>query len=364
MSKKVKSIGLRYSKIQDQRTEHLQKSRKPMIGIDIGSCYVKIVQMKNNRVIRTGMGELPDGLVSQGRIADVMGLSKIIKTVIRRNKIKGGECSLCISGNEIIVRELKLPEMNEEQIMENIKHEIKSYLPIKQEEYCIDYKILSYKPPQEGKGARLRIMIVAAPQSLIQPYIEALKKVNLKTEYIDVMPNIAGKMAKYLSDGAAGNIGFIDFGANATNFILTRKGNYILHKSITNGGDALTAQVAQKFNVDILEAEDMKRKTDFFKSPDSQGDTQFVDNYLNYLIMDMERTIDFFKSRNNQEGIDRIYITGGGSLLMGVTEYLKNHFKLDIRPLEDTLQSYSRKKDNSSRLAFFAQAIGTTLREG
>ena len=363
MSKKKKK-ELRYSTIVNQRSEYLKKNKESMIGIDIGSAVLKIVQMKNHKVVRAGIKEMPDGLMNQGRILELTALSNLILSVMKENKISGGKCAISISGNEVIVRELKIPQMDEEQILVNVKHEITSYLPINQEEYCIDYKILNFVPSQDGQAGNLYIMVVAAPISLIQPYIDVLKKAKLKVEYIDVMPNIAGKLAKVITNQNSGNIGFIDFGAYATNFVLTKNGNYVLHKTVINGGSSLTTQVSQKYGIDYLEAESLKCRTNFFGNLEQSGDTQFVENYMSYIVMDIKRTMDFFKNRNNQVGLDKIYVTGGGSLLLGLMQYLRNTLNMDIQPLAEALLGLNGSADTSSTMAFLAQAIGVTFREG
>lgn len=357
-----------YEKIIDQRAERLGKSQETMIGIDIGSSFIKAVQMKNGKVIKMGMEVLPDGMVNQGRIIAQAQLAEVIKKLLKTNRIKGKSCSVCISGNELIVRELKLPEMNEKQIMENIQHEITSFLPMNQDDYCIDYKILEYLPPQEGSLSKLRIMVVAAPSNLLQTYIDTLKLANLKTEFIDVGPNIVSKLAKQIMmkgglKGNTKNIGIIDFGAYSTNMIILKDGNYFLHKAITNGGDYLTSQIAKKIEIDSMEAEEYKKKINFIENNYHNNEYLYIKNYIDFLIMDIERTIEFYKSRNNQIGLDMIYITGGGSLLKGLPEYLKEHFGIEVASWSNALQHYRKSNENADRLVFFSQAIGATLRE-
>ncbi len=357
-----------YEKIINQRAERLGKSQEAMIGIDIGSSYIKAVQIKNGKVIKMGMEELPEGMVNQGRIIAPVQLAEVIKKLLKTNRITGKSCSICISGNELIVRELKLPEMNEKQIMENIQHEITSFLPMNQEEYCIDYKLLEYLPPQEGSLSKLRIMVVAAPINLLQAYIDTLKLAKLKTVYIDVSPNIVGKLAKQVMmkgawKGNTNNVGIIDFGAYSTNIIILKDGNYFLHKAITNGGDYLTSQIAKKLNIDSMEAEEYKKKVNFFENNYHNNENLYIKNYMDFLAMDIERTIEFYKSRNNQIGLDMIYITGGGSLLRGLPEYIKEHFNVEVASLSIALQQYRKSIENADKLVFYSHAIGATLRE-
>ncbi len=368
MTKKGNKSKISYDNIIQQRTDRLRKSQLSIIGIDIGSSFIKVVQVKKNKIVRSGMEALPEGMVNQGRIEAPAQLAEVIFKVLKRNKIKGRQCVLCIAGNELIVRELKLPEMEERQILDNINHEITSFLPMNKEEYCIDYKILEYLPPQEGSLGKLRLMVAAVPNSLVQAYIDTLKTIKLRTLYVDVAPNILSKLTKQLTlqgsiPGNYNNIGIIDFGAYSTNVMIMKDGNYFLHKSISNGGDYLTSQIAKKLNIDIMEAEEYKKKINFFENNFHNNDYLFVKNYVDFQVMDIERTIEFFKNRNNQIGLDTLYVTGGGSLLKGLTDYLKGHFNIEVTPLASALRQYRKLDDNVQSLVFYSQAVGATLRE-
>ncbi len=87
----------------------------------------------------------------------------LIKNIKSKYKISGDSCAVCISGNEIIVRELTIPEMNEDQIMENIRHEIASFLPFKHEDYTIDYKVIDYQTDGNDGIGKLKVLVAAVP---------------------------------------------------------------------------------------------------------------------------------------------------------------------------------------------------------
>lgn len=369
MSKENKKHITSYEAVISQRDRRLKKGHKPMIGIDIGSSTVKIVQMKkNNKVYRCGIEMIPEGMVNQGRIEASRQLTDIIKNSMKANKIKGNQCSLCISGNEVIVRELKLPEMNENQIMENIKHEITSFLPLNHDEYCIDYKVLEYMPALNSAPGKMRIMVAAVPNAVVHSYINMLKRANLKVAYVDVLPNIAGKLVKWVKINHScernfNNIGIIDFGARTTNITILKDDNYIIHKSIANGGDYLTSQIAEKLNIDFMEAESFKKKANFFESNFRNNECLFIKNIIDFLMTDIDRTIEFYKNRNGQNGLDRIYIMGGGSLLKGLPGYIKERLNVEVAYMSDMLQQFQRNFDYADKVAIFPQAIGVTLRE-
>lgn len=352
-----------YGAVISHREEAIKSGLKPIIGIDIGSKTIKIVQIKkNDKITKTVCETIPEGMLQHGRIEASTQLAEMIRRILKVNKIAGDHCALCLSGNDIIVRELKLPEMNQNQIMDNIKHELTSFLPLNHEEYCIDYKVLEFLPSQDGTAGKIRIMVAAVPNEIVNSYINTLKKAKLKVDYVDVIPNVAGKLAKrIMMNTSAGsqykNIGFIDFGALTTNIILLKEGNYFIHKTIANGGEYLTSQIAEKLNIDPSEAEAYKKKTYFFS--DDNNETLHVKNIIDYMITDIERTIDFFKNRNNQVGIDHLYLMGGGSLLKGLPAYMKEHLYIEVSYLTDLFEQLKKNDE----VAVFPQAIGAALRE-
>jgi type IV pilus assembly protein PilM len=355
-----------YDKIIIQREEKLKKGYNPVIGIDIGSSSIKIVQIKKNKIVKLGMENIPEGMINQGRIESATQLAELIRHSLRMNKISGKMCSLCISGSEIIVRELNLPAMAEDQIMDNIKHEITSFLPLNHDEYCIDYKVLEYYPSQDGTLGKMRIMVAAVPNELINSYINTLKKANIKVAYVDVVPNIVSKLVKYKvlnsNVGSNNGIGVIDFGARTTSINIISNGNYFIHKTIVNGGDYLTSQISEKLNIDFVEAEAFKKKANFFENNFRNNECMFVKNIIDYLLTDIDRTLEFYKNRNNQIGVDKIYLMGGGSLLKGLPGYIKEHFNVEVSFLSDELQQLQRN-GNMSETAVYTQAFGATLRE-
>lgn len=367
MKAKSKNKNSEYANLMSRREQSYQKGVKPIIGIDIGTSNIKVVQMKKgNRVARYGMEPIPVGMINQGRIETPPQLTQVIKKTISKYKISGNECALCLSAHELVVRELKLPEMGESQIIDNIKHEITSFLPLDHDEYCIDYKVLEYIKTQDNAPGTLRIIVAAVPNNLVEPYIETLKKANLKVTYVDVIPNIAGKLAKWLSMGNSGSgnndICIIDIGAHTTNIVILKDGNYFIHKTIINGSEYITSIIEDKMNVDFMEAEEYKMSNNFFNNSISNNASTHVVNFIDYLIMDIERILEFYRNRNNQKGVDQIYLMGGGSLLKGLPQYVAEHIGIRTTLLSEALP-LTNGLDSSSHPSVFYNAIGATMRE-
>lgn len=353
--------------ISQGSVRRLVEKEKAILGIDIGSSTVKIVEMKKNHNFDKWIIEaLPIGMINQGRIEAQEPLAQIISDALKRYSIRTKDVALCLSSSELIVRELTFPSMEDEQIRENINQEISSMLPQEHEKYYIDYKILEYLvEPGEAEG-KIRVLAVAAPEQLLDNYIDTLKQAGLRVNYIDVFPNIAGKLCsleyRKSSIDRTKNICMIDFGANKTEIVIFQNGNYYLHKTISYGGEYLTSVIAKKADMDEIDAEDYKSQTNFFiGNPDDQVVKQVYD-YFEYLVRDFARTMEFYNNRSG-ESVERVYIMGGGSLLAGLPKYLQEQFSIDVRPAAGVFDNFKKVGAVGRHISIFSQAIGVTFRE-
>jgi Tfp pilus assembly PilM family ATPase len=191
--------------------------------------------------------------------------------------------------------------------------------------------------------------------------------VGLKVVYVDVLPSIAGKLCKSIFAGKGSekynNVCLIDFGARTTQIILLKDSNYFIHKTILSGGDYLTGVISDKSGMDIIEAEEYKKKANFFNGSIDDGLSQYVKEAFDYLMRDFDRTIEYYKNRNNQAEIDRIYIMGGGALMEGLAGYMKKQFSAEVYLISDVMKPFQQAINTKMDVAAFSQAIGATMRE-
>lgn len=367
MSKRDSNKISSYEKLLKKKEHIYKKGAKPIIGIDIGSNYIKIVKMKSgNKIAQLGIEQLPEGVVTQGRIEAQDFLIDIIKNILKENRITGKDCAVCISGNEIVVRELTIPDMDENQIENNIRDEMVSFIPLKYEDYSVDYKIIEYIKGKDNASGKLKLLVAAVPRRQARTYVDTLKKAGLRVRYIDIVPNIASKLARGVMYASAReenrDIAIIDFGAQTTNITVTHQGDYSLHKTIETGGDYLTATIAEKAGMNENQAEEYKCNSNFFAN-NSDPLSQHVQNYFEFHLKDIQRILEFFKNRNNNKGISQIYIMGGGSALRGLPGYLEKQLGVNVFLLSEALELFRGSRNQTKYLGVLFNAIGATMRE-
>ena len=125
-----------------------------IVGLDIGSSYIKAVQLKESRagyeLELFEMEAISPELIVEGSIIDSFRLTESLKELVRRAKIKGRAAALAISGHSsVIIKRISLPEMSEEELGESIKFEAEQYVPFDIEDVNLDFQILG---PKEEPG--------------------------------------------------------------------------------------------------------------------------------------------------------------------------------------------------------------------
>ncbi|KKM02019.1 hypothetical protein LCGC14_1788670, partial [marine sediment metagenome] len=107
---------------------------KDTIGLDIGSSYLKVVQLKEKKgafeLEAFDMLPLPPELVVEGSIIDSLRLVESIRELMKIAKVKTKGCVLGIAGHaSVIIRRISLPELSEEELSESIKFEAEQHIP-------------------------------------------------------------------------------------------------------------------------------------------------------------------------------------------------------------------------------------------
>jgi type IV pilus assembly protein PilM len=97
---------------------------KGAIGLDIGSSFLKVVQLRERKAGYEldvfDMLQLPPELIVEGSIIDSLRLVESIKELLKKARVKEKNAVIGIAGHaSVIIRRISLPEMSEEELSES-----------------------------------------------------------------------------------------------------------------------------------------------------------------------------------------------------------------------------------------------------
>ena len=233
---------------------------RPIIGLDIGSSCVKVIQLKRAgrsgvELEKFGIAEVNPGGAPLSGNASVQAKVKAIQSAMSNGRISGKQVITSVSGEPIIVRYIQLPNMPENELREALKWEAEEYIPFNINEVNIDSTILG----RSSDGSMVNVLLVAAKKELINEHIEIIRLANLTPTAIDVDSFAYLNCFEYNYEPDPANVvALINIGATTTNINIYHSGVSHFSRDIAIAGNSITKSIMNKLGKEFAEAEQLK----------------------------------------------------------------------------------------------------------
>jgi type IV pilus assembly protein PilM len=308
---------------------------KETIGLDIGSSYLKVVQLKEKKgsyeLAAFDMLQLPPELIVEGSIIDSLRLVESIREILKKSKIKAKNTVIGIAGHaSVIIRRITLPEMTEEELSESIRFEAEQYVPFDVEDVNIDFQILG---PKEEPG-QMDVMLVAVKKDIINEYINVVREAGLNPVVVDVNAFTLGNMYEINYEIEPDrNVALVNIGASTINLNLLKGGVTIFTRDSSLGSNVHTEALQKEFSVTYEQAERLKMGDSVEGVSDEEAQA-VVNTASEEIIGEVGRSIDYFRSTAYNEDIHEVMLSGGGALVRDFPTLLADSIGLEVRVAE------------------------------
>jgi type IV pilus assembly protein PilM len=300
--------------------DFLSASTPPMIGVDVSSSSVKMVELsmapkKSGYVVeRYAIEPLPKGAVSDGNINNLEAVSEGMQRAWKRMGTRIKSISMALPAATVITKKILLPAgMREEDLEYQVESEANQYIPFALDEVNLDFQVIG---PAPGNLDEVEVLLAASRKANVEDRVAAAQASGLRTVVMDVEPYAAEtafeQISVQLPEGAEGKIvALIDIGATVMNVNVLRNGQSIYSRDQQVGGDQLTQQIQNKFGLSAEEAEAGKRNGGL---PDSyEGDV--LDPFRESIVAEVTRALQFFYASSQYNEVDFIVLAGGCAVL-------------------------------------------------
>lgn len=285
--------------------------KKSCIGLDIGSSYLKAVQLRDTKggyeLELFDILPLPPELIVDGAIIDSLRLVDSLKELVRKAKIKTKDVVISIAGHSsVIIKRVSLPDMSEEELSESIKFEAEQYIPFDIEDVNLDFQILG---PREEPG-QMDVILVAVKKDIINDYISVVNEAGLNCIIVDVnsfaLENIFE--VNYEIEPAK-NIALVNIGASTINMNILRGGVSVFTRDSAVGSNLHTEVLQREFNLTYEVAERLKRG-EAVENVSPEDAISVMDVASEEIIGEVNRSFEFF-----HEEISEVILSGGCALI-------------------------------------------------
>ncbi len=304
---------------------------KDLLGLDIGSSAIKLVQLKEKgkgyQLEKFGIKLLMPELIVDGTIMDAGMVVSAIKELISEQKLKTKDTAISVSGHSVIVKRINLPEMTEEELEESIKWEAEQYIPFDINDVNIDFQILGSSTGSEGQ-TQMNVLLVAVKKDKLNDYTALVTEAGLNPVIVDVdafaLENMYG--INYEVDGEI--TALVNIGASVMNINILRNGTLAFTRDISIGGNKYTEILQKEMGLSYEEAERLK-KGEVVEGVPQDPAANHINLISNELASEIARSFDFFKTTSAHENIDKIILSGGSSIIRGLDTFVSE--KLGLR---------------------------------
>ncbi|MBN2062956.1 MAG: type IV pilus assembly protein PilM [Deltaproteobacteria bacterium] len=317
--------------------------KNQLIGLDIGSHSIKLVEIDNSKkgIILKNFGiiGLPKDAIVEGTIKEMEIVASALKNLCKNLNIKNKNCATSISGFSVIVKKISISKREESELESTIHEEAEQYIPFDISDVNLDYEILL--PPIEKaeeetekkeESGMMDVMLVAAKKDIIEDYESLIHLAGLNPMVMDV-DAFALQNAFELSTGeTSGSYAIINIGAEELGINAVKDGVSIFTRDSSYGGNQITEAIMSKLNISFEEAEKIKlggTKIEKGKAEIEEVFTTVVSGWT----QEIKRALDFLSTTYPDESIEKILLSGGAYRIPGFTKYLEMETEIPVEEL-------------------------------
>ncbi len=307
--------------------------KKQLVGLDIGSSYVKVVELKNggkgkrHQLLNVGIEPVPSQSIVEGGIMDSFAVSEAIRNLFERLGVKNTKVAIAVSGNGVIIKKITLPKMSMEELSDQIRFEAEQYIPFEIDEVNIDYEVVD-----SSEEDQMDVVLVAAKKDVISDYTSVVVQAGLEPVVVDVAAFALQNAYEYNYNIDQDLItALVNIGASSTNINILLGNKSLFWRDLSVGGSLYTQNIQKELGIDFESAEKLK-KGESVEGITFDSVIPVIDQTSQELIGELLKTFEFFKATSQFATIDRIVLSGGSAKVHGLDKMVedKSGIRVDV----------------------------------
>ena len=323
------------------------KTEPKALGVDIGSSSIKVVELKkkNGQAHLVTYGELALGPYAGFGVGQAVSLppDKIAQAVSdlmneKEVNVSTKKCGLSIPSSSSLMSVIEMPEVSPKQLSTMVPLEARKYIPVPISEVTLDWSVIPKSEVRQGPESlpesplgsvspslpKMDVLVVAIHNETIARYQEIVVKSGLEASFFEI--EIFSTLRSVLDEKLA-PVMIIDIGAATTKLYVVERGIIRSSHTINRGSQDITAAISKSLNINMNEAEVMKRQVG--ASGTDVNLSNVISLVLGHIFSETNTTLLSFEKKYNKT-ISKVILVGGGSALKGLRELAKDAFKTEV----------------------------------
>lgn len=295
------------------------------LGIDISDSSVKMVELtkKGKKISLLNYGfvdNIPNFNFSKSENLDY--LAGVISKLKKDLGIKAYKATVSLPSFSVFSSVINIDNYDKKKINDRVIGEAKKVIPLPLEEMVLDWKII----PNSNNADSVKVFLTGSPKKLVKKYIDVFKEAkiflsNLETETFSLIRSLLGNDFSTLM--------IIEMGDNNTSFSIVKEGIPFLNRSINISGRSITEEISKKMGISLEQAEQFKFDLSVSNAERNSEIPKIIKESTTLIINEIRYMLDLFLSSNG-ENVEKIILSGGGSMLFNFQEYLEKSLNIKV----------------------------------
>ena len=349
----------------------LGRKHPPMIGLDISSSGVKLVELGQTSsgdlvLERFAIESFEKGWISDGQIEKFDEVAEAVKRVVLRSGTKTRQVAMAMPASQVITKKIMLPEgLREDELELQVETEANQYIPFSLDEVSLDFCIVG---TSQNSAGDVEVMIAASRRDRVQDRQALAEAAGLKPIVLDIESHASKLAIKRVVETTLPNKGrdalvaLFEIGADTTSLKVLRDDEMLYERDQTFGGSQLTQLISRQYGFSYEESELKKLASEL---PDDYEAT-LLGPFVDSLAQEIGRALQYFFTSTPHHKVHYVMLAGGTATLPGlkdrVTE-LTGFASMIVNPFENmTLGTAVRETKLRREAPSYLTACGLAMR--
>ncbi len=390
-------------------------------GVDIGDRSFKLTQLirRHNgyQLLAWGSIDVPEGVLDRGEIIDQEKAAALLAELVKsaRGRLRGRAVVACLPEAKTFVKIIEIAkETTDDGLRRAVLTEIEQNIPLPQDEIYYDWQVLpdirpkkpaeraatsaaaaeekkdeesetaakgepgaDEKPaaepgaeeeagPEPSTPSRpmTRVLLGAAPKSLVDSYTSMLEKAGLAPIALEIEAMAISRAIVPHDTAPEEAVGLLDIGATRSSLVIFDGGSVQMSISIPISGIEITRTVSSLLNVSMEDAEVLKRECGLDADRCEDKMWKILLPLIDDMTAKIRNALRFYRIGFPQgKKIEKLYLCGGGALFKEIDTVLSRKLTIKVRrgnPLINLTKKMPKAFRDEQPLTY-ATAIGLGL---
>ncbi|MBN8507689.1 MAG: pilus assembly protein PilM [Burkholderiales bacterium] len=302
----------------------LGQKHPPMIGLDISSSSVKLVELG-----RTAGGDLmlerfasepfEKGWITDGQIEKFDEVAAAVKRVVTKSGSRTKQVVMAMPQSAVITKKIMLPAgLRDEEMEVQVESEANQYIPFSLDEVSLDFCVIGPSPTSAGD---VEVLIAASRKDRVQDRQGLAEAAGLKPAVLDIESHasrlaMSRIVAALPNEGKDALVALFEIGADTTSLKVLRDDDMLYDRDQAFGGAQLTQLISRQYGFSFEEAEAKKLAGDLPEDYEGLILRPFVDS----LSQEIGRALQYFFTSTPHHKVHYVMLAGGTATLPGLKD--------------------------------------------